>query len=524
VNRIASLQGRLSLISVLLFMLILGFGLFTIHMFNGVNQLTDDLRQRWLPSTRVLGDLNNVTSDYRTAEGDALLALNDADRAARLAELAKLGEQVVRSQRDYQHIFHTLDELSLYGRFASLWDDYRREAAKVIGLANEGQQAQAVVLYRTASRAANDAASDALGVLTDRTVDWARAASAHTARAYVEARWLIVAALVLAGALLTAALAYVRRQISNPLVEMARTMRLLAANDTNITAAGLDRGDEIGEMARAVMVFRANAIELMQSQQGLAQQAAMLEQKLAYEQQLTRLQRNFVVMVSHEFRTPLTIIDAHAQRLIAMKDHITAADVVDRAGRVRSAVQRVTNLMDNLLTSARLIDGEAKLFFHPAEMDLTSLLHDVCTFHRETAPHAFIGEEFLTGELPIVGDRKLLFQTFSNLLSNAIKYSPDNIFIKITVRRDAESVTVQVVDRGLGIPPQDLANLFTRYYRGSNVAGIVGTGVGLYLAKTVVELHGGTITAESAGRSGSCFTVSLPHHGAKNDPAFPRAS
>jgi signal transduction histidine kinase len=224
-------------------------------------------------------------------------------------------------------------------------------------------------------------------------------------------------------------------------------------------------------------------------------------------------------MVSHEFRTPLTIIDAHAQRLINMCDHVTTAELIDRAGRMRAAVQRITNLMDNLLTSARLIDGEAKLFFHPEPMDLTDLLHEVCTFHRETAPHADIDEDFLKATMPIVGDRKLLFQSFSNLLSNAIKYSRDEISIKVTARSEARRIIIAIKDNGLGIPPQDVANLFERYYRGKNVSGIVGTGVGLYLVKTVVDLHGGEIAVQSKEGDGACFTISLPDHAASDAAA-----
>jgi signal transduction histidine kinase len=516
---LSSLQARLSFISILLFFLIVGFGVFALQMFNGVSQLTDDLRQRWLPSTRLLGDLNNVTSDYRAAEGDCLLALDDTDRAARLAVVAKLSQDVAHAELSYKHIFHTPEELAQYGRFSSGWTAYKRQADRVFALAKTGQAAAAVTLYRRDSRTAYNAASDALGLLTAQTVDGARAASARTESAFLQARWLIIGALILAGALLAASLAYIRGWISNPLVDMARTMRELAESKLDIDVAGLERRDEIGEMARAVTVFRAHAVELLQSQQGLAQQAAMLQQKLAYEQQLTRLQRNFVVMVSHEFRTPLTIIDAHAQRLINMCDHVTTAELIDRAGRMRAAVQRITNLMDNLLTSARLIDGEAKLFFHPEPMDLTDLLHEVCTFHRETAPHADIDEDFLKATMPIVGDRKLLFQSFSNLLSNAIKYSRDEINIKVTARSEARRIIIAIKDNGLGIPPQDVANLFERYYRGKNVSGIVGTGVGLYLVKTVVDLHGGEIAVQSKEGDGACFTISLPDHAASDAAA-----
>src|SRR5262249_61969249 len=117
------------------------------------------------------------------------------------------------------------------------------------------------------------------------------------------------------------------RAISRPLLGLAGGMPRLADNHTELAIPGTQRRDEIGEMARAVVVFRNNAIELMHSQRGLAQQASMLEERLAHERHLTQLQRNFVSLASHEFRTPLTIIDGHAPRMIKTQDRLQPEEV-----------------------------------------------------------------------------------------------------------------------------------------------------------------------------------------------------
>ena len=192
-------------------------------------------------------------------------------------------------------------------------------------------------------------------------------------------------------------------------------------------------------MAQATVVFRNNAIELMRSQRMLARQAAMLEEQLANEQRLALLQRNFVSMASHEFRTPMTVIDGHARRLDKIKDTVRPAEIGERAGKIRSAVLRMTHLIDNLLNSSRLIDGGAGLYFHPAEMDMTALLQEVCQLHREMVPGSQIIERFAAAPMPMVGDAKLLFQVFSNLLSNAIKYSPGGGAIEV----EAESAPMR---------------------------------------------------------------------------------
>jgi two-component system OmpR family sensor kinase len=298
-------------------------------------------------------------------------------------------------------------------------------------------------------------------------------------------------------------------------------MRRLAASETDIDISETERLDEIGEMAQATVVFRNNAIELMRSQRMLGRQASLLEAQLAQEQRLASAQRNFVSMASHEFRTPMTVIDGHARRLIKMKDAITPAEIAERAGKVRSAILRMTHLIDNLLNSSRLIDGSAGQYFHFAETDVGSVLQEVCQLHREMAPGSQITERITTAPMRIVCEPKLLFQVFSNLLSNGIKYSPDGGEIEVAAAVGSEDVVVSIADHGIGIPLGDRVRLFERYHRGSNVSGIVGTGVGLYLVKMAVDMHGGRVDVESKEGAGSRFIVRLPVHRAEPVKEWP---
>jgi two-component system OmpR family sensor kinase len=298
---------------------------------------------------------------------------------------------------------------------------------------------------------------------------------------------------------------------------LARRIRRLAENDMDIETGGIERLDEFGDMARAIVVFRNNAIELEQSQRALAE-------KLAHEQQLTELQRNFVSMTSHEFRTPLTIIDGQAQRLINAGDRLTPEDIAQRARNVRTAVTRMTSVIDNLIDASRLMDSPAALFFRPTEFDLAALLQEICHSHRDLAPKARITEHPSAAMMPIVGDQKLLFQVFHNIISNAVKYSPDSAVVRVAFRIVDEEAVVTVEDQGLGIPRADRERLFERYYRGSNVAGIVGSGIGLYLVKTVVDLHRGRVLLESEEGQGARFTVRLPVSQEANDAAAAKAA
>lgn len=506
-----SLRGRLSLVFLLLFATIVLLGLASVWSLSNSNEVSNDVRDRWLPNTRLLGDLNNFTSDYRTAEADSLLAANAAELAETLHDIQVLDQAVIRAQQGYERIPHDAQESDLYQQFSTTWTAYRALADRVTALSSAGRSAEAAALYRTQSRTTYDAASDLLGRLTDYNVVRAAQASERSVLAYQRARWLMGGALIAAGLMLAVVISQVRRSVSRPLLDLGQAMRQLAANDTGVQIDHTDRKDEIGEMARAVVVFRSNAIELMQSQRGLAQQATMLEEKLAHEQYVTQLQRNFVSMITHEFRTPLTQIDGQAQRLLNMKDRLRPEDIDERTGRIRTAVVRIVRLIDSLVDTARLMDGDANLFFHPEPIDLATVLRDACRLQREISPGAQIMEYYGSQPLPIYGDPKLLFQVFSNLLSNAIKYSPADARIKIRARHTADVTSVVVEDRGIGIPEPDRAHIFTRYYRGSNARSLVGTGVGLFLVATVVHLHGGDVAVESSEGKGSRFTVTLPN-------------
>src|ERR1700733_12286022 len=514
-GRPQSIRHHLAGVFLVFFLLVCVLGSFSIWRLSNFNRLSADVAEVWLPTTRVLGDLNNFTSDFRAIEGSNLLSAEPPETAATETDMAELDRSIAQAERGFEKIAHDPAENDLYDRFKAHWTDYRKIVNQMLVLSRGNRKAEALSIYGGTSRVAYNAASDTLGQLTDQAVASAQIASDRLAVAYRQAFWLILLAVAIAGVMVVAALFHISRSISGPLLQLADRMRRLAANDTDIDVPETGRADEIGEMAQATVVFRNNAIALRESQRTLARQAALLAEQLAQEQRLALLQRNFVSMASHEFRTPMTIIDGHARRLIKLKDSIGPAEIGERAGKVRSAVLRMTHLIENLLNSSRLIDGGVGgggggQYFHPAEMDMAALLQEVCQLHREMVPGAHIAECVATAAMPMVGDAKLLFQVFSNILSNAIKYSPGGGVIAVDAAPAADEIVVAVADHGIGIPAADFDRLFERYHRGSNVSGIVGTGVGLYLVKMVVDMHGGAVAVDSKEGDGARFTIRLP--------------
>jgi len=170
----------------------------------------------------------------------------------------------------------------------------------------------------------------------------------------------------------------------------------------------------------------------------------------------------------------------------------------------------MTQLIDNLIGSARLIDGRIELNYHPTQVDLAALVREICHLQRELTPDAEILDWMASQPLNVYGDGSLLSQVFGNLLSNAVKYSPDGGPIQVTAVKQGAEISVVIEDHGIGIPETEREQIFERYYRGSNTSGIVGSGVGLYLVRTIIELHKGRVALHSREGEGSRFTVQLP--------------
>src|SRR3984893_3564667 len=503
-----SVRVRLYSVFALLFFLVIGLGAFGFARLSDVNHASEVIRNHWLRDTRILGDLSNYLSDYRAAEATRLLAATPVQVAASEKDIETLSATGAGSQRAYEEIAQDPSEARLYSQFATQWAAYQTVAARVIALAHAGQTLEAVTLYNAESRQAFDLSSDILGNLTNQTVVKARLDSERAASEYRNAQNMIVTAMLLAASLLFAANIYISRGILAPLLTLVKCMHELAGHNTDVAIPSVQRDDEIGEMARAVSVFRDNAVALAGSQRRMIEQAAALEEALEHERRLTAQQRDFVSMTSHEFLTPLTVIDGHAHRLVKMSDRPDSADIIKRGASLVRAVQRIKDIMDSLLEASRVLDGLA--VFHPTEVDPGALLRDACQVHRDATRGVVISEDFSPLPATIHGDSKLLFHAFSNLISNAIKYSPPGNPIEVVARQEAAWLVVQVRDCGIGIPARDREHFFERYFRGSNATGIAGTGVGLHLVSMVVALHDGEVFMESLEGVGSRFTVRLP--------------
>jgi len=274
---------------------------------------------------------------------------------------------------------------------------------------------------------------------------------------------------------------------------------------------GADRTAEVRDQAELIR-HRDHLQDLVnEATKELNNRAKDLRSALTKEKELNEVQRQFVSMASHEFRTPLSIIDSAAQRILRKVENLTPEDTTKRIEKIRGAVARMTQLMESTLDAARIEDG--KINIEIEQCDLRYIILEVTMHQIELSPDHKITCNLQ--ELPdfVMGDKGSFGQIFSNLVSNAVKYSPDVFDIQVKGRQDGDYVVVEVKDKGLGISEQDVPKMFQRFFRAETSAGIAGTGIGLNLVKTLVELHSGTIKVQSQKDAGSTFTVRLPIQG-----------
>ena len=233
--------------------------------------------------------------------------------------------------------------------------------------------------------------------------------------------------------------------------------------------------------------------------------------------ELEQQKDEFLAAASHDLKNPLANIKGRAQLLRRRALRLTdseASRLVEGLGQIDLAASRATTMINELLDLTRLQMGRS-LDLDPQPMDLVSLAGRVVSEYQQTTDRHVIELDLEAPTLEGVWDAQRLERVLANLFSNAIKYSPDGGTITVTLRHETDDrgswAIVRVRDRGIGIPAQDVASIFQRFHRGSNVAGrISGTGLGLAGAQQIVELHRGSISVESEPGSGSIFTLRLP--------------
>src|SRR5258708_4150481 len=209
-----SIRFHLTLVFLFFFSLVVILGLFSISRLSNFSSLSTDIAELWLPNTRVLGDLNNFTSDFRAIEGSNLLSSEASQITATEKEMEELDRSIAQAERSYEQIRHDAAESELYAQFKERWNDYRKTVNQMLALSRTNRKAEALTIYMTSSRSAYTAPSDTLGLLTDRAVANAQEASARLAAAYRQALGPVALAVAVPGVVGAAALFYISAAVS----------------------------------------------------------------------------------------------------------------------------------------------------------------------------------------------------------------------------------------------------------------------------------------------------------------------
>lgn len=250
------------------------------------------------------------------------------------------------------------------------------------------------------------------------------------------------------------------------------------------------------------------------------QEELSLAEALKQAESNSQKQWQYLAIAAHEMRTPLSIILLAKDLLESGEGKLSPEKSAKYFERIHKAIDSMSQSIDNALAIGQLEAN--KLIFNPTPIDLDAFCGELTEelgsrtqsifniiYQIQPALESSQPQSALNRFMPVL-DRSILQQILSNLLSNAVKYSPEGGDIILSATSSSYQVTFEVQDRGIGIPAEHIEKLFQRFERANNVGKIKGTGLGLNIVKSLVDLHGGEINVESEVGKGTKFTVTLP--------------
>lgn len=265
--------------------------------------------------------------------------------------------------------------------------------------------------------------------------------------------------------------------------------------------------DEHGTIINTV--FLVHDITESKRMEDELRQKEKLRSELDKERAINAIRRRFMDTLSHEFRTPLTVITSSSDMLERYWDQINRENRSKRLRRIMAQVNYMDHMLDDLSWTLRLEDGT--LSFVPEQTDVTRLVKDILEDFR-----LLISDQHtLTADLPhhdmiFYTDPHRLKHMLINLLNNAIKFSPTGGNVHLSLSHADSHLNITVSDEGIGIPEEDLPYIFEPYYRGSNGERVKGTGLGLHIVKDYVDSAQGEIQISSTLNVGTTFNITLP--------------
>ncbi len=257
------------------------------------------------------------------------------------------------------------------------------------------------------------------------------------------------------------------------------------------------------EQRQALLAF-ADQAALAIERAGLAEQARQTEMLQAAD----KLQTALLNSISHDLRTPLVSITGALSALEEEDGHLDKSAHRSLVQTAREEADRLNRLVGNLLDMTRLEAGAMKV--KREDCDVEDLVGTAIGQIEDRLEGRNVTINVPEATPMISADFVLIVHVLNNLLDNALKYSPKDSPLEVQARREGNEVLISVLDRGIGIPADDLERVFDKFYRVQRPEHVTGTGLGLAICKGIVEAHGGRIWAEHRAAGGSCFIIAMP--------------
>ena len=454
----------------------------SVHSLRRLHRITLDLRNGEFAASLLLGRFQEGVDDLRRAD-DALLFIHDTASESRMSrELAAMGHmsdslQVYSLQAAADSVRMALDSLNVV-----------TQQVYTLASNNQGAEAEALSSLKVGKYIAllEHLITTSEHALRVRTTDRVEAATDATARAERVALMSLIVSLVLAGLIAL----WLVRSISGPIYNLEAGMHAVEQGDFSFRLKiPPDRDDEFGRLSAGY---------------------ESMVNRLAH---LDKLKAEFISIASHELKTPINVIMGYIELLQEGIYGTLSESQQEVCNTIAAQANNLTRLVRRLLDVSRFEAGGGKL--ECRQFRLQNLLDTLKSSFNVLAMQR--GVEFhvsQSSDLPVEvrWDEDRMNEVVGNLLANAFKFTPRGGRVELSVWRVKDHIQIRVNDTGAGIPAEQVPRIFQKFFQADNQAkaAIAGTGLGLTIAKQIVDAHQGTITVESQVGVGTTFTITLP--------------
>jgi len=512
------LATKLSGAFLIVLALMAGMGMFAVTRLTIVNGAAVDLATSWMPSVRTALSMKASLNRVRVLEFKAIMSENADDIARMDKEMTDKLAELQRNQLDYEKLVTSPEERALFENVKSEFAAYAAEHLRLsaLTLQNKDDQAKALLLGESLRH------YDALRILCDKLSDLNIAGGDRAAKdaeaTYSSARVGIIASIGGCALLAMAMALVITRGITVPVRAAVDAANRLADGDLTVRIA-VEGKDEIAQLSDALTVMTQSIAD---REVALTEMIGALEVARNEAVKANDAKSQFLANMSHELRTPLNAIVGFGEMLHQeILGPLGVARYREYAGDILSSGRRLLVLVSRMLDLAEVETG--KFVIERKTLSAASALHQAVVAIRPIADKAGVRLLFESDNetSQVEGDAAKLLQAFTSILHNAVKFTPSGSDVCASLKVEPTGIAIRIADSGVGMSEADLEVVTRPFHRlRSALDGQhQGAGLGLPLAKAIIELHGGVLSIMSTSGSGTTVDIRLPAAGLRMSDA-----